>query len=224
MKQYLAPGLPNTGVGSDVAFSRSEFWGNRGSAVCLSDDVSTCRTVHSTCLQGPSLSHSPHHTPRICGPCWPPAQTCMALHSSANSSSLCKNKSLTSTSPSASFSLGPSDFAGTPPTHSPLGPGEEGCIWGWFPCWTKNVTLSEEITGLQQRLCFNASSLVHSWLTQKYECVQNVFVSVKVKVGVSTHCVYVYVKFCAYVFVLASGVERSSFFFRNQEKSGSFLS
>lgn len=68
------------------------------------------------------------------------------------------------------------------------------------------MTLSKEITGLQQRLRFNAFGLEHSWLTQKYECVQNVFVSVNVKVGVSKHCVR----------ELASGLEWLSFFFRIQ--------
>lgn len=80
------------------------------------------------------------------------------------------------------------------------------------------MTLSEEITGLQQRLCFNAFSLVHSWLTHKYECAKNVFVSVNVKVGVSKHCVHVYLQFCACVFVLVSGVEWLSFFFRIEGK------
>ena len=69
------------------------------------------------------------------------------------------------------------------------------------------MTLSEEIAGLQQRLCFNAFSLVHSWLTQKYECAQNVFVSVNVNVGVSKHSAHVYLQFCACVYVLASREE-----------------
>lgn len=82
-------------------------------------------------------------------------------------------------------------------THTPCRHKEEACIWGSFPRWTKNVTLSEEITGLQQRLCFNAFGLMHSLLTQKNECVQNVFVAVNVKVGVSKHCVHVYLQFRA---------------------------
>lgn len=107
-----------------------------------------------------------------------------------------------------------SDFAGTQ-THT-----HTLRAWGrrLYLSWTKNVTLSEEITGLQQRLCFNALGLAHSWLTQKYECVRNVFVSVNVKVGESKHCVHVYLQFCVWVSELAYGVTMVKLFFQDSGK------
>lgn len=78
------------------------------------------------------------------------------------------------------------------------------------------MTLVEEITGLQQRLCFNASVLAHSCLTQKYECVRDVFVSLNVKVGVSQHCAHVYLQCCACVMVLDSEVVK--LLFRDSDK------
>ncbi len=68
--------------------SRFEFWKHAGSAGSASD-VSTCRRVRSTCFRDTVAvsSGSPHQTPWFCGPLSPPAPACMAMHSTASSSS-----------------------------------------------------------------------------------------------------------------------------------------